>query len=205
MSNLSAKISESILKLLGWQIVGLAPDIPKYVLIAAPHTSNFDFFYMFLVSKVFGIRIQAMTKASLFRGPLGPFSRAVGGIPVQRNSRQNLVAQMVQAFDERDSLILAVPPAGTRKRTSYWKSGFYYIALEAQVPLVCGFVDYGRKRVGVGPTIMPSGDTDADLDKIRNFYADITGKHPEEKSDIAFKPAEMASSSNRDSYAKIDG
>ena len=189
MSNFSAKISGSILKLLGWKIVGSAPDISKYVLIAAPHTSNFDFFYMFLISKVFGIRIQAMTKASLFRGPLGPLARAVGGVPVNRGGRQNLVAQMVQAFNERDSLILAVPPAGTRKWTPYWKSGFYHIALGAQVPLVCGFVDYEQKRVGVGPTITPSGDAEADLDIIRDFYADITGKYPDQKSVIAFKPA----------------
>ena len=189
MSNFSAKLAKRFLKLIGWQVVGPAPDIPKYVLISAPHTSNFDFFYMFLVSRIFGIRIQFMGKASLFRGPLGPISRALGGVPVSRNSRQNLVAQMVQAFNERDSLILSVPPAGTRKKTQYWKSGFYYIALGAQVPLVCGFVDYGRKRVGVGPTIMPTGDTEADLDKIRDFYADITGKHPEGKSIIAFRPA----------------
>jgi len=190
MSNFSAKISESILKLLGWKIVGSVPDISKYVLIAAPHTSNFDFFYMFLVSKFFGVRIQAMTKASLFRGPLGPLARAVGGVPVNRGGRQNLVAQMVQAFNERDSLILAVPPAGTRKWTPYWKSGFYHIALGAQVPIVCGFVDYGRKRVGVGPTIAPTGDAEADLDIIRNFYADISGKYHDHKSVIAFKPAE---------------
>ncbi len=188
MSNFSAKIAGGFLKLTGWQIVGPAPDIPKYVLISAPHTSNFDFFYMFLISKVFGIRIHFMGKASLFRGPFGPISRALGGIPVSRDSRQNLVAQMVQAFNERDSLILSVPPAGTRKYTPYWKSGFYYIALGANVPLVCGFVDYGRKRVGVGPTIIPTGDVEADLDKIRAFYADITGKYPENKSDIAFKP-----------------
>ncbi len=189
MPNFSAKIAGGILNLFGWQIIGSAPDIPKYVLISAPHTSNFDFFYMFLISKVFGLRIRFMGKASLFRGPLGPISRALGGVPVSRNSRQNLVAQMVQAFNEHDTLILSVPPAGTRKKTQYWRSGFYYIALGAQVPLVCGFVDYGTKRVGVGPTIMPTGDVEADLDKIRSFYADITGKHPEEKSIIAFRPA----------------
>lgn len=189
MPNLSASIASGILNLFGWQIIGSTPDIPKYVLISAPHTSNFDFFYMFLISRVFSIRIRFMGKASLFRGPLGPISRALGGVPVSRNSRQNLVAQMVQAFNEHDTLILSVPPAGTRKKTQYWKSGFYYIALGAQVPLICGFVDYGRKQVGVGPTIMPTGDVEADLDKIRDFYADITGKHPEGKSIIAFRPA----------------
>jgi 1-acyl-sn-glycerol-3-phosphate acyltransferase len=188
MSNLSATIAGGILNATGWEVIGSAPDFPKYVLISAPHTSNFDFFYMYLVSKIFDIRIQAMVKDSLFRGPLGPMSRALGGIPVTRNSHHNLVGQMVQAFNENDSLILSVPPEGTRKKTPYWKSGFYYIALGAQVPLVCGFVDYGRKQVGVGPTIIPTGDVDSDLDKIRDFYEDITGKHPDQKSVIAFKP-----------------
>ena len=188
MSNLSAKFANRFLDLIGWEVVGHAPDTPKYVLIAAPHTSNWDFFLMYLTAKVLGIRISWIGKDDLFRGPLGPLARALGGVPVNRRARQNMVAQMVQAFNNRDALILAVPPAGTRKKTPYWKTGFYWIALGAQVPVAFGFIDYKRKRVGVGPSLMPGGDIEDDMDIIRDFYADITGKFPEQKSIVAVRP-----------------
>ncbi|HEY52607.1 MAG TPA: glycerol acyltransferase [Caldilineae bacterium] len=188
MSNISAKLANRFLDLIGWQVVGPAPATPKYILIAAPHTSNWDFSLMFLAGKVLGIRISWMGKEELFRGPLGPLTRALGGVPVNRSVRQNMVAQMVQVFNERDALILAVPPAGTRRKTPYWKTGFYWIALGAQVPIAFGFIDYKRKQVGVGPTLMPTGDIEADIAVIRDFYADITAKFPEEKSIVAVRP-----------------
>ena len=188
MPNFSAKLANHFLDLIGWQVVGPAPDTPKYVLIAAPHTSNWDFFLMYLAGKVLDVRISWIGKDTLFRGPLGPISRSLGGVPVNRSVRQNMVAQMVQVFNERDALILAVPPAGTRKKTPYWKTGFYWIALGAQVPVACGFIDYKRKRVGLGPDIMPTGDIEADLEVIGDFYADITAKFPDKKSIVAVRP-----------------
>ncbi len=180
-------MAKKILMLLGWQIIGQLPEPRKCVVVAAPHTSNWDFLYLFLVSKIIGTRIHWMGKEELFRGPLGPISRALGGIPVNRGKSTNLVMQMKQAFAENDELVLAVPPAATRRHTDYWRSGFYYIALEANVPITLGFVDYGRKHVGFGPSFMPTGDITADMDIARAFYKDIQGKFPANKSAIQLK------------------
>lgn len=179
---MSAWIASKLLNLLGWQLVGQLPQPRKVVVVAAPHTSNWDFMYLLLVSKMLGVRIHWMGKEELFKGPLGPIARALGGIPVKRSHSTNMVQQMAQAFAEREELVLAIPPAGTRGHTDYWKSGFYYIAREAGVPIVLGFVDYGRKRVGFGPSFHPSDDVSADMDLVRAFYADIQGKFPAEKS-----------------------
>ena len=180
-------LASQILRLLGWQLVGSPPEAKKFVLVTVPHTSNWDFMYLYLASKITGIRIQWMGKEDLFKGPLGPISRALGGIPVKRSRSTNMVQQMAQAFAERDELALAIPPEGTRHYTDYWKSGFYYIAMEAGVPICLGFVDYGRKRAGFGPIFTPSGDISADMDIARSFYADIQGKFPAEKSRIRLK------------------
>ncbi len=198
---MSAWIASNFLKLLGWQIVGQLPETHKIVLITVPHTSNWDFMYMYLVSKVLGVRIRWMGKEELFKGPLGPISRALGGIPVKRSHSTNMVAQMIQAFQERDELILAVPPAATRSKSDYWRSGFYYIAMGAQVPITMGFLDYPSKRAGFGPTIVPSGDIKADMDKIRAFYADIQGKFPEDKSVIRLKAEEESPTQNEETAA----
>ena len=184
---MSKWLASKLLNLLGWELVGQLPETRKFVLVAAPHTSNWDFLYMYLVAKILGIPINWMGKEELFKGPMGPLSRALGGIAVKRGQSMNMVQQMAQAFAERDVLVLAVPPAGTRHKTNYWHSGFYYIAMEAGVPVVLGFVDYGRKRVGFGPSFMPSGDVKADMDIARAFYADIQGKFPDEKSTVQLK------------------
>jgi len=180
-------ISLHILKLFGWKVVGKRPDARRYVLIAAPHTSNLDFFIMYPATKVLDIKINWMGKASLFRGPLGPIVRALGGIPVRRDIRSNMVEQMAQALREADDMGLLIPVAGTRKKTPYWKSGFYYIALQADVPVALGFLDYARKEAGIGPVIRLTGDVKADMDKIRAFYKDIQGRFPHEKSVVRLK------------------
>ena len=184
---MSSWIASQILRLLGWQLVGQLPDAKKFVLVTVPHTSNWDFMYLYLASKILGVRIYWMGKEELFKGPLGPISRALGGVPVRRSRSSNMVQQMAQAFAEQDDLVLAIPPEGTRGYTDYWKSGFYYIALEAGVPIVLGFVDYARKRAGFGPTIIPSGDVSVDMDIARAFYADIQGKFPLDKSRIRLR------------------
>ncbi len=189
---MSKWLANLMLRLLGWELVGQLPDTRKIVLVAAPHTSNWDFMYLFLVSKSLGVRINWMGKEELFKGPMGPISRALGGIPVRRGQSMNMVQQMAQAFAERDSMLLAVPPAGTRHKTDYWHSGFYYIALEAGVPITLGFVDYGRKKVGFGPTFTPTGNVKADMDIARAFYADIEGKFPDEKSTVQLKQERAA-------------
>jgi 1-acyl-sn-glycerol-3-phosphate acyltransferase len=157
------------LALSGWQIVGQVPEGGKAVVVAAPHTSNWDFLYLYLLSQTLGIQIRWMGKEELFKGVVGHFSRRLGGIPVKRSRSMNLVAQMVQAFEQREQLLLVVPPAATRRKTDYWKSGFYHIARGADVPVVLGFVDYGRKRAGFGPSFKLTGDVRADMDRIRAF------------------------------------
>jgi len=184
---MSSWLAKHFLDLLGWQIVGQLPQKHRFVLITVPHTSNWDFMYMRLVSTILGVHIRWMGKEELFKGPLGPISRALGGIPVKRSKSTNMVAQMIQAFDERDELILAVPPAATRSKSEYWRSGFYHIAMGAGVPVTMGFLDYARKQAGFGPSIHLTGDIKADMDKIRAFYADIQGKFPEHKSVIRLK------------------
>jgi 1-acyl-sn-glycerol-3-phosphate acyltransferase len=120
-----------------------------------------------------------MGKHTLFREPLGSVMRAVGGIPVYRHRRDGLVAQMAQRFAESEDLVLTIPPEATRRRSDFWRSGFYQIALRARVPIVMGYLDYARKRGGFGPSWIPSGDARAEMDAVRRFYAGIRGRYPE--------------------------
>jgi len=169
------RLAERYFKLKGWKGSGELPDSPKGVLIAAPHSSNWDLPYMLSVAGIFRLRINWLGKQSLFDGPGGPLMRALGGIPVDRSKSNGLVQQVVDRFNQEDAMYLAVAPSGTRHGHTKWKSGFYHIAREAGVPIVCGFLDYARKIGGVGPSIIPSGNIKADMDQIREFYADITG------------------------------
>lgn len=179
VSSLSSWLARFVMKILGWQLVGEPPDVPKYVLIAAPHTSNWDFLIMLALDLAFKVECVWMGKDSLFRGPLGPFYRRMGGIPIDRNSRSSVVEQTGS-----EKMVMAIPPEGTRRRTGRWKTGFYYIALGANVPLVFGFIDFKHKATGFGPMLMPSGDIEADMVIIRDFYKDIEGKSPENFGDI---------------------
>ncbi len=174
--------------LVGWRIEGQKPDVAKYVLIAAPHTSNWDFPIMLAMSWVLGMRVNWMGKHTLFRFPFGPLMRWLGGVSVDRRSRHNTVQQIVNEFARRDDLVLLVPPEGTRRRADYWKSGFYYMALGAGVPLVFGFLDYRRKVGGIGPTYYPTGDVERDLEVIRRFYEPIGPKYPDCYGPIRFRP-----------------
>ncbi|HNP84547.1 MAG TPA: lysophospholipid acyltransferase family protein [Kouleothrix sp.] len=181
-------LARLLLRLMGWRVVGAMPPAPKVVLVVAPHTSNWDFPIMLLLALALGIKAKWMGKHTLFRPPVGWFLRRLGGVPIDRTARHNVVGQAVAAFDAADRMVLAVLPEGTRKRTAYWKSGFYYIAQGAQVPIVLGFADYQRKEGGIGSMIIPSGDMDADMAKLRAFYTGITGRHPEQFGEVRLKP-----------------
>jgi 1-acyl-sn-glycerol-3-phosphate acyltransferase len=164
------------LKMLGWCIEGEIPDIKKFVIIAAPHTSNWDFLITLAITFALRTKIYWMGKSVMFRWPFGSVCRWLGGIPIERSRSHNVVDQSVQAFNERDRLIMVIPPEGTRNRVSYWKTGFYRIASGANVPVVMGFLDYRRKTGGIGPTFYPTGRIEEDMQKIKAFYATITGK-----------------------------
>jgi len=177
-----------ILKLIGWQVVGSFPEIPKFVLVGAPHTSNWDFPLAMLLMYATGVRFNWIGKDSLFRPPFGGLFRRLGGIPVWRDRRGNFVSQIVEAFERSKRLIIAIAPEGTRSKIAYWKTGFYYMALGARVPLVLGFIDYGRRQVGVGSLFHPSGDIQADFCRLRDFYTDKTGLYPDKQSAIEICP-----------------
>lgn len=179
MRALKQWIGRAYLHAFGWEEEGERPEPPAFVLIAAPHTSNWDLPFTLALSWVYDVPIRWAGKHTLFAFPYGWFMRALGGIPIRRHERQNRVQQLAALFEEHPNLVLTVPAEGTRSRTEHWKSGFYYIAREAQVPVVCGYLDYARKRGGFGLTLTPTGDVRADMDAIRAFYRDKAGKFPE--------------------------
>jgi 1-acyl-sn-glycerol-3-phosphate acyltransferase len=163
---------------MGWKTVGAPPAAPKCVVIAAPHTSNWDLVFMLAMAWALGLRISWMGKDAIFRAPFGSLMRRLGGIPVHRDTPNNVVEQMVETFASSDRLALAIPTEGTRAKADHWKSGFYHIARGANVPVATSFLDYGRKVGGFGPTIMLTGDVVSDMDQIRAAYTGIAGKRP---------------------------
>lgn len=171
-------LSRLLLHLLGWRIEGGVPSAPKYVLIAAPHTSNWDFPYTLMVCFALRLRVYWMGKASLFPPVLGSVMRWLGGIPVDRSRQGNLVQSTINAFQTAECLTVIIPPEGTRAKVSHWKSGFYYIAQGAQVPIALGFLDFKRKVAGINRMFEASGNIEADMAKIQALYADISGKNP---------------------------
>lgn len=173
------------LKVSGWEIEGELPDNPKAVVIAAPHSSNWDGPHMLAVAWAMRMRLSFLAKHTIFRRSVaGAFFRWAGGIPVDRRASHGVVAQVIDQFDQADKLWLAIAPAGTRSRGEHWKSGFYHIAHKAQAPVVCAFLDYKRKVGGVGPSFIPTGDVQADMDRIRKFYEGITACYPDQTTPV---------------------
>ena len=167
-----------LLRRLGWQVEGSNPGLDRYVLIAAPHTSNWDFPLMLCFAAAFDIKVTWMAKHSLFFPPAGWLLRAMGGMPIIRHENRNVVGTMVDIFEEVSQLVLVVPTEGTRERAEFWKSGFYHIARQARVPIVPSYLDFGRKRGGFGPALEVTGDVVKDMQYFRDFYAGMTGKFP---------------------------
>ena len=175
-------LSAAILRLSGWKVEGQLPaDVGKCVVIAAPHTSNWDLPYTLMVAFVLDLRIYWMGKWQIFRAPFGGLMRWLGGIAVRRETSNNLVAEAAQALVDADGPVqLIVPPEGTRSKVRYWKTGFYYIPLQARPPIVRAYPDYTRKVGGVGPVFHPTGDIDRDMVTIKAFYANIRGRHADQ-------------------------
>jgi 1-acyl-sn-glycerol-3-phosphate acyltransferase len=166
------------LRMFGWRIQGETLKYRKFVLIAAPHTSNWDLPFMLATAYALEVRLSWFGKHTLFVPPWGWFMQRLGGIAVDRRSPQSLVAQIAEEFARSDDLVLAVSPEGTRSKTELWKSGFYHIASQARVPIGLGYLDYERKLSGLGMFVIPSGNVREDMNKIRAFYRDIRGKYP---------------------------
>ena len=163
----------------GWTVDGTLPGEPKFVLAGAQHTSNWDFCVFVGAAAQFGRFLHFMGKDTLFRWPLKGLMNGLGGVPVDRKSRRNLVQQMADAFVARDEFVLVIAPEGTRAPTDEWKSGFYQIAVEANVPIVCAAPDYPSRSVRIGPTIWPTGDFEADMTEALTFFRGATPKYPD--------------------------
>lgn len=178
MNVLLRGLSRLIFATSGWKIEGQPPAERRYVIIAAPHTSNWDGFLMVCASYLFGVRISWFVKDNLFFWPLGPLLRGLGGIPIDRRARHGVVEQIAGRLREAESLVIIIPPEGSRSWRPHWKTGFYHIAMQAEVPLVLGYVDFGRKVAGLGPLLRPSGDMAADFQVLADFYRGVQARFP---------------------------
>ena len=163
----------------GWTIVGAAPADRRCVIIAVPHTSNWDFINYLGVIDGLGIKAHFMAKRSLFRWPLNRFMTDMGGVSVDQAGGKNYVDAMVAEFARRKEFMLTIAPEGTRGAVKQWRTGFYHIAVAAGVPIVCGMMDYDKKTGGLGRAIMPTGDYAADMKLIFEAYRNVRPRHPE--------------------------
>ncbi len=171
-------LARLLLRLGGWQLRGALPRDQSFVVIAYPHTSNWDVPFTLAVSLVFGLHIHWMGKSSLFRGPAGPLMKWLGGIPIELKQSRNVVQQMVDAFDACDELVVVISPEANRAYVETWRTGFYRIAEGAGVPIVLGFLDFYSREGGYLGSFRPSGDLERDLAELRSAYRGIEGKYP---------------------------
>ena len=178
-------IATLILKLAGWKVEGQKPTVRRYVLIGAPHTSNWDFVIFMAVALKLRMPMFWLGKNTLFRGPMGPVMRYLGGIPVYRQRKNNMVGQAVAAFNCHSRFVLALAPEGTRSKVNEWKTGFWHIAHDAKVPVVPAYVDFTRKIAGIGATYKLTGDKKQDIANLQTFYAPYRGRRPSEESPLA--------------------
>lgn len=182
-NTLLQRIGYGTMRLLGWNFSGAFPDRSQFVAVVAPHTSNWDFLILLAAKWALKLDARWMGKDALFKAPLGWFMRAVGGIPIRRTGKHNVVDSSIQAFQERPQLVLTLAPEGTRRYVAEWKSGFWHIARGARVPIVCIALDYGRKTIKLGPEIFPTDDDPAvGIARIRANYADVKGYRPGQHS-----------------------
>ena len=181
LSGIYHYLAKSIMRLAGWRVEGALPDLPKFVLVGAPHTSNWDF--VLFLGVIFSLRanVRFMGKAELFRFPIGWFFRYCGGVPVDRKKSTGLVEQMVKVSNESEKFILTIAPEGTRHHVQGWKRGFYHIAKSAGIPIVMAIVDGRHKTVRIGQVFHPTEDMEADIKSIQEIFAGIVGIHPRRK------------------------
>ena len=180
-------IGTVFMRLAGWKVEGEIPRRNKVIIIAAPHTTNWDFVFLLGAAFHLGLSVKWLGKASLFAFPFGWIMRALGGISVDRSKPNGMVEQVADTISTTDKISLVIPPSGTRNKTEYWKSGFYHIAKTAKISIVCGYLDYEKKKAGLGPNFFVSESTSGDMDKIRAFYKNKVGKFPALTSRIRLK------------------
>lgn len=171
-------LAYNILRLFKWNINTPIQLPEKCIICVAPHTSNWDFVIGVLVKYALRVKASFFMKKEWFRFPLGHLMRKLGGIPVERSKKTSMTDRMAQEFKNRDHLIMAVTPEGTRSYNTEWKKGFYYIALKANVPIVLAYIDYKKKEVGYTKTFIPTNGVDEDIRTIKEFYKNVTAKYP---------------------------
>jgi 1-acyl-sn-glycerol-3-phosphate acyltransferase len=172
-------VSSAILGLIGWRAIGKPISNQRFVLIAAPHTSNWDFPLMLMVVLKLELKLHWMGKNTLFMFPFGGFMRWLGGIPIDRSQHHGVVDQLVEQYQRNPQLVVLVPPEGTRKRVKQWKTGFYHIAHNAGVPILMGYLDVNKKEAGLADFFFTTGNVDDDIREIRAFYTSRNGIRPE--------------------------
>jgi len=191
--SLTERLGYVALRLFRWRVIGVRPTAPRFVIIVAPHTSNWDFPVGLACGYGAGLLSRwpygFFIKAELFRGPLVPVFRSLGGIPIDRSAPHEAVQRSVEILRRRKRYALVITPEGTRRRTEHWHSGFYHIARNAGLPVVPVCFDYGRRECRIGPATELTGDTERDLDVFRRFYADPRARHPERFGPIRFRGA----------------
>lgn len=168
-----------LLGIAGWRVDGELPALPRFVICVVPHTTNWDFVVGYAAKMAVGLRASWLGKHTLFRGPIGPVLRWMGGIAVDRRAAHGVVEQAAARFRESDTLVLAVAPEGTRKPVTRWRTGFYHIARIAGVPIVPVGLDWAGRRVRIGEPQEPTGDETADLERLMSFFRRVRGRHPE--------------------------
>jgi 1-acyl-sn-glycerol-3-phosphate acyltransferase len=179
------RLARAIFRLTGWRMVGEVP--PTGVFVGAPHTSNWDFVIAVLVLWHGGVSPAILVKKEFFHGPVGWLLRLTGGIPVDRHNPSGVVDELVAQARSGRPFLVAIAAEGSRSRGEHWKSGFYRIARQTGLPIVLGFVDGATRTAGIGPTVEATGDVRADMDRIREFYADKGGLHPEQKTPVRLR------------------
>lgn len=174
-------LSKIIFKIFGWHVAGhIPPDLKKSMMIAAPHTSNWDFFFARCAFYLMDVDLRYTIKKEAMVGPLGWLLKKMGALPVDRSKNNSLVNSMVEILNKSDRMVIMITPEGTRKYQPRWRKGFYYTALEAKVPIILGYLDYPNKEAGVGPIFYPTGDVEEDIEKIKAFYRTKKGKYPDQ-------------------------
>jgi len=177
-------LGKTWLKVFGWRVEGSRPPVTKAVVVAYPHTSNWDLLFTLAVAYAIDVDIHWLGKTAIFNRPFGTFMRWVGGIPVDRSKSNNLVDAISQAIAPMDDIFVIIPPEGTRTQAGRWKSGFYWVAVKSEIPIILGFLDYTRKCGGLGEVLVPTGDIEADIEKVRGFYEGVEGKNLEDQGPI---------------------
>jgi len=198
------RLALTFMRALGWKFVGRKPPDKKFILLGAPHTSNWDFPITLALIGHFDLPLRYMVKDQVFKWPWAGLLRSLGAIPIDRSKRVNVVDSTIEAIQKNENIVIGILPEGTRKRTEYWKSGFYHIALGAGVPVVLAKVDGPSKTLTLGPRIHLTGDIEADMAKIANYYKDAVAIFPNCFGPVRLKTAAETAQSSPDSAPQTD-